>query len=142
DLRAPLRHMDGYLTLLSKRSYAQLDDSAKHYVDCTLDASQRMGVLIDDLLQFSRLGRAEMQKVSVDLNAIVDQMRTELEPATSGRSIQWHVEPLPIVAADTGMIRQVIGNLLGNAVKFTRNCATADIEIGSRITPDGVVIFV
>ena len=142
DLRAPLRHMDGYLTLLSKRSYSQLDDSAKHYVDCTLDASQRMGVLIDDLLQFSRLGRAEMQKVPVDLNAIVDQMRTELEPATNGRSIQWHVEPLPKVAADTGMIRQVMGNLLGNAIKFTRNCSTADIEIGSRIAPGEVVIFV
>src|ERR1017187_8562570 len=73
DLRAPLRHLGGFLTLLSKRSYAMLDDPAKHYVDCTLEASQRMGVLIDDLLQFSRLGRAEMQKVPVDLNAIVDE---------------------------------------------------------------------
>jgi PAS domain S-box-containing protein len=143
DLRAPLRHLDGFLTLLSKRSYSKLDDQAKHYVDSTLEASQRMGVLIDDLLQFSRLGRAEMQKVPVDLNAIVDQMRTELEPATSGRQIQWHVEPLPKVAADTGMMRQVIGNLLGNAIKFTRNCATTDIEIGSRAgSSDEVVIFV
>jgi light-regulated signal transduction histidine kinase (bacteriophytochrome) len=142
DLRAPLRHMDGYLTLLSKRSYSLLDDSAKHYVDCALDASQRMGVLIDDLLQFSRLGRAEIQKVSVDLNAIVEHTRRELEPATTGRTIEWHVEPLPKVAADTTMMRQVIGNLVGNAVKFTRNCATADIEIGSRPAPDEVVIFV
>ena len=142
DLRAPLRHLDGYLTLLSKRSYSMLDEQAKHYVDSTLEASQRMGVLIDDLLQFSRLGRAEMQKGSVDLNAIVDEMRRELEPATSGRTIEWHVEPLPRVAADTGMMRQVIGNLLGNAVKFTRNCGTADIEIGSRVAPGEVVIFV
>ena len=143
DLRAPLRHLDGFLTLLSKRSYSMLDEQAKHYVDSTLEASQRMGVLIDDLLQFSRLGRAEMQKVPVDLNAMVDQMRKELEPATSGRQIQWHVEPLPKVAADTGMMRQVIGNLLGNAVKFTRNCTNADIEIGSRADSSGeVVIFV
>jgi signal transduction histidine kinase len=143
DLRAPLRHLDGYLTLLSKRSYSMLDEQAKHYVDSTLEASQRMGVLIDDLLQFSRLGRAEMQKVTVDLNAIVDEMRRELEPATSGRTIAWHVEPLPKVAADTGMMRQVIGNLLGNAIKFTRNCMTADIEIGSREGSNAeVVIFV
>jgi len=143
DLRAPLRHLDGFLTLLSKRSYAQLDDQAKHYVDSTLEASQRMGVLIDDLLQFSRLGRAQMQKVSVDLNAIVSEMRRELEPATSGRRIEWHVEPLPKVAADTSMMRQVIGNLLGNAVKFTRNCPIAKIEVGSRADSGGeVVIFV
>jgi PAS domain S-box-containing protein len=143
DLRAPLRHLDGFLTLLSKRSYSMLDEQAKHYVDSTLEASQRMGVLIDDLLQFSRLGRSEMQKVPVDLNAMVDQMRRELEPATSGRVIEWHVEPLPRVAADTGMMRQVIGNLLGNAIKFTRNCPTADIEIGSRAGSSGeVVIFV
>ena len=143
DLRAPLRHMDGYLTLLSKRSYSMLDNPAKHYVDCALEASQRMGTLIDELLQFSRLGRAEMQKVPVDLNAIVVQMRRELEPATRGRTIQWHLNPLPKVAADTGMMRQVIENLLANAIKFTRNCATADIEIGSRTAAnDEVVLFV
>lgn len=143
DLRAPLRHLDGYLSLLSKRSYAQLDDQAKHYVDSTLEASQRMGVLIDDLLQFSRLGRAQMQRVPVDLNAIVNEMRRELEPSTSGRRIEWHVEPLPKVDADTTMMRQVIGNLLGNAIKFTRNCPIAEIEIGSRSDSSGeVVIFV
>jgi light-regulated signal transduction histidine kinase (bacteriophytochrome) len=143
DLRAPLRHLDGFLSLLSRRSYSNLDEQAKHYVDCTLEASQRMGVLIDDLLQFSRLGRAEMQKGSVDLNVIVNEMRRELEPATSGRTIEWHVEPLPTVAADTTMMRQVLGNLLGNAVKFTRNCPIADIQIGSRVTSDGeVVIYV
>jgi light-regulated signal transduction histidine kinase (bacteriophytochrome) len=142
DLRAPLRHLDGFLTLLSKRSYSILDGPAKHYVDCTLEASQRMGVLIDELLQFSRLGRAEMHKMCVDLNAIVEEMRRELEPATSGRAIEWHVEPLPKVAADTTMMRQVFGNLLGNAIKFTRNCPIADIQIGSRVASDEVVIFV
>jgi len=102
-----------------------------------------MGALIDDLLQFSRLGRAEMQKAPVDLNAIVDQIRRELEPATRGRTIQWHVERLPKVAADSGMMRQVIGNLLGNAIKFTQNCVNADIEIGSRPAfGEEVVIFV
>ncbi len=104
DLRAPLRHLDGFLSLLYNRSYSKLDDSAKHYVDCTLAASKRMGQLIDDLLQFSRLGRDDIHKTPVDLNQVVEQVRKELEPETRDRNILWlYQDYLPVTVADEPM---------------------------------------
>jgi PAS domain S-box-containing protein len=143
DLRAPLRHLDGFLTLLSKRSYSSLDATAKHYVDSTHEASQRMGTLIDELLQFSRLGHSDMRKVPVNVNELVEQVKRELEPEIRNRTIHWHVEQLPVVIADQGMLRQVIENLLGNSLKFTRQRDVAEIVIGSTFEANGeLVIFV
>jgi light-regulated signal transduction histidine kinase (bacteriophytochrome) len=143
DLRAPLRHLDGFLTLLFKRSYALLDEPAKHYVDATREASQRLGRLIDELLQFSRLGRREIHRMPVNLNDMVEEVRKELEPESRNRTISWQVDPLPIVAADQGMLRQVIENLLGNALKFTSHCPVAVIAVGSQNeSTDEHVIFV
>jgi light-regulated signal transduction histidine kinase (bacteriophytochrome) len=141
DLRAPLRHLDGFLSLLYKRSYSSLDDSAKHYVDCTLAASKRMGQLIDDLLQFSRLGRDEIHKMPVDLNEVVEQVRKELEPETRDRSILWRLGRLPVVVADQAMLRQAIENYIGNALKFTRHCPAAEIEIGCMPQSNGELVF-
>ena len=143
DLRAPLRHLDGFLTLLSKRSYSSLDATAKHYVDSAHEASQRMGTLIDELLQFSRLGHSDMRKIPVNLNELVEEVKRELEPEICNRTIHWHVEQLPVVIADQGMLRQVIGNLLGNSLKFTRQRDVAEIVIGSAFEANGeLVIFV
>jgi light-regulated signal transduction histidine kinase (bacteriophytochrome) len=141
DLRAPLRHLDGFLTLLFRRSYASLDEQGKHYVDNTLQASQRMGRLIDELLQFSRLGRTEMRKSPVDVNQIIDAVRNELEPESRDRVIRWRIEELPSVMADQPMLRQVIENLLGNALKFTRNREIAEITIGARAGENDDLIF-
>jgi signal transduction histidine kinase len=141
DLRAPLRHMDGFISLLVTRKAAILDDQAKHYIDSSLAASQRMGRLIDDLLQFSRLGQAEMQKAPVDLNSVVEIIVKELEPETRGRSIVWRLAPLPMILADRSMIRQVFENLLVNALKFTQTCATAEIEAGWQPGDDGEQVF-
>jgi len=143
DLRAPLRHLDGFLTLLSKRSYSSLDATAKHYVDSTHEASQRMGTLIDELLQFSRLGHSDMRKIPVNVNELVEEVKCELEPEIRDRMIHWHVEQLPVVLADPGMLRQVMGNLLGNSLKFTRQRDVAEIVIGSTLGANGeLVIFV
>ncbi len=143
DLRAPLRHLDGFLTLLIKRSSAVLDDTAMHYIDRSLDASKRMGMLIDDLLRFSRVGRGEFHRTPVDLNKLVEQVRRELEPEIRDRSIHWRVDRLPVVSADQPMLRQVMENLLTNALKFTRHCPTAEIEIGHKTDAAGdPVIFV
>ncbi len=141
DLRAPLRHVDGFITLLSKRSYAALDQPSQHYLECASEAARRMGRLIDELLQFSHLGRSAMREEPVDLNALIDEIRRELEPELLDRSIVWNVSPLPMVAGDPGMLRQVIQNLLGNAIKFTRRCPIAEIAIGSRSEPGGEVVF-
>ena len=130
DLRAPLRHIDGFLTLLSTKTYATLDDSSKHYVDRTLLASKRMGELIDDLLQFSRIGRSEIRKKPVDLNAVIQEVLRELEPEIGARKIDWQLTPLPEAMADKAMLLQVIENLVANALKFTRGRKTAHIEIG------------
>jgi PAS domain S-box-containing protein len=141
DLRAPLRHLDGFLSLLSKRVYAGLDDSSKHYIDRTLEASKRMGQLIDDLLQFSRLGRAELHTMPVDLDEVVEQVRKELEPETRERSIVWRQGRLAVVMADQAMLRQAIENYVGNAIKFTRHRPTAEIEIGCKTEPNGEFVF-
>ena len=143
DLRAPLRHIDGFLTLLSTKTYSTLDDSAKHYVDRTLLASKRMGELIDDLLQFSRIGRAELRKMPVDLNAVIQEVLRELEPAIGSRKIDWQVTPLPMLVADRAMLLQVIENLVANALKFTRERELAKIEIGFKPgLNDDLVFFV
>jgi PAS domain S-box-containing protein len=141
DLRAPLRHMDGFLTLLSKRSYASLDDRGKHYIDCMLEASQRMGRLIDELLQFSRLGRAEMRKEQVAVNKLIDDARRELEPESRGRDIVWSVGRLPVISADAPMLRQVLENLIANALKFTSKREQAIISIGLKPERDGKLVF-
>jgi PAS domain S-box-containing protein len=141
DLRAPLRHLDGFLTLLSKRAYSTLDATAKHYVDNTHEASRRMGTLIDDLLQFSRLGRSDLHTIPVNANTLIEEVIRELEPETHDRAIHWQVEKLPMVTADPGMLRQVIENLLANALKFTRQCSEAEITIGSTVGPNGEFVF-
>lgn len=140
DLRAPLRHLDGFLSLLSRRCYSSVDEQGRHYIDNTLRASQRMGRLIDELLQFSRLGRADMRKGPVDLNRIVEEVRRELEPETQGRVIRWAIEELPVVVGDQPMLRQVIENLLGNALKFTRQREVAEIRIGTQPADNGAVV--
>ncbi len=120
DLRAPLRHIDGFLALLQKRFYAQLDSSAQHYLDNTTEACRRLGQMIDELLQFSRSGRSEIHKQLVDPNEIAQKVRMELEQESRSRVVLWQVDDLPTVAADALMLRQILENLLANALKFTR----------------------
>jgi PAS domain S-box-containing protein len=131
DLRAPLRHIDGYLQLLEKRVRSGLDEQSRHYMDTISGAAHKMGVLIDDLLSFSRMGRRAMSFKSVDLKALVGEVIREVEPDTAGRNITWHIEELPMVNGDAAMLRIVLGNLVANALKFTRPRQKAQIEIGS-----------
>jgi light-regulated signal transduction histidine kinase (bacteriophytochrome) len=100
-----------------------------------------MGDLIDDLLEFSRMGRAEMREASVDLDALVREAISQLEMATEGRNIAWQVPSLPRVVGDAPMLRQVFANLLGNAVKYSQPRAAAQIEIGCAGEEDGRAIM-
>ena len=130
DLRAPLRHVNGFLELLSKRNYQQLDDMGKHYIQLISSASNHMGVLIDNLLHFSRTGRMEMKLDNIDMNQVIREALTTLEEEANGRKIEWKIASVPDSYADYGMIRQVWVNLLSNAIKYTRKRENAIIEIG------------
>ncbi len=132
DLRAPLRHISGFMELLQKRNATKLDAQSQHYIDTISDSADRMGKLIDDLLAFSRMGRVEMSKLPVDLSSLVREVIRDLELELAGRNIHWHIADLPTVAGDRAMLRIVLTNLLANALKFTRPRAEAEIEIGSR----------
>src|SRR6202011_1007056 len=123
DLRAPLRHQIGYSELLQKHASSLLDDKSRRYIHTILEPAKRMGNLIDDLLAFSRIGRAETKKTLVSLDQLVKEVVAEIGQDTSGRDIVWKINSLPVCYGDRSMLRLVIVNLLSNAVKFTRTRA-------------------
>ena len=122
--------MQGYVEILSREAEGKLSDNGRRYMKTIADASHEMGELIDDLLAFSRMGRAEMCETSVNLDKLVQDVLRDLEPATRGRNIVWKIPPLPAVHADPAMLKLALANLLSNAVKFTRRRDPAVIEIG------------
>ena len=143
DLRAPIRHIDGFADLLEKHAASRLDEKSRRYLGTISESAKRMGRLIDDLLVFSRMGRAEMRRERVSLNRIVKGVIEELQPDMGTRQITWNVGPLPDVEGDRAMLHQVLMNLVANAVKYTSRCEQAAIEIGSRDhDTDGIEVFV
>lgn len=142
DLRAPLRHISGFVQLLQAKAKDQLDETSRRYLDIITGASQKMGELIDDLLSFSRTGRAQMRLETVPLNQMVEECRRELEPDTRGRNIEWQIGPLPEVAADRALLRQVFANLLGNAVKYSRNRPVAKIGVTATAGENEITVCV
>ncbi|MGZ3291952.1 MAG: sensor histidine kinase [Xanthobacteraceae bacterium] len=143
DLRAPLRHMVGYSELLQKQASALLDEKSQRFIRTILESAKRMGNLIDDLLAFSRIGRAETKKTGVDLKQLVEEVVAEIGQDTKGRDIAWKVGALPVCYGDRSMLRLVVVNLVSNAVKFTRTRKLAEIEIGSVDRDDNEVeVFV
>jgi signal transduction histidine kinase len=142
DLRAPLRHVDGYSELLKKQASSSLDEKSRRYIQTILESSKRMGTLIDDLLGFSRIGRAETKKTQVSLGQLVKEVVAEIKEDTSRRDIVWKINPLPVCYGDRSMLRLVIANLLSNAVKFTGMRTPAEIEIGCVEGEHEVEVFV
>jgi len=144
DLRAPLRHIAGFAGKLGRHLGEQSDEQTKHYLHVISDAAQRMGLLIDDLLVFSRLGRGALRLQPVDMQSQVDEARAlvESDVDVAGRHIVWHVASLPIVIGDENMLRTVWQNLLGNAVKYTGHCEVARIEISVERARNGDYEFV
>jgi len=142
DLRAPLRHVVGYIELLQNRAGATLDATSIRYLDVILESANRMGTLIDDLLTSSRIGRTELQKSRLSLRQLVNDVINDFQPDIDGREITWQIDSLPEVDADRSLLRLALGNLISNALKFTRPCPRATIEVGSRANEEEVVIFV
>jgi two-component system, sensor histidine kinase and response regulator len=140
DLRSPLRSINGFSQMLAKDPQSTLSPEARRYLDIIIGASRQMDQLIDDLLEFSKMGRAEMRHASVELDALVQETIRTLEMAVEGRNIAWRIAPLPRVIGDAAMLKQVFANLLGNAVKYTRPREAAVIEIGTAGEQDGRVI--
>jgi len=130
DLRAPLRHASGFVDLLMKRFKSDIPEKGQHYLSTIADSVHQMGILIDDLLQFSRTGRAEMKKTNSDMNEIVQEVFTSLSQDNPNRIINWTINELPLIFCDRAMLKLVWMNLMSNAVKFTRTREISKIEIG------------
>ncbi len=143
DLRAPLRHIAGYTELLQKNASSILDEKSHRYIITILESAKRMGALIDDLLDFSRIGRAETRETMVSLEQLVKEVQSEVRQETDGRNITWRVGPLPDLYGDRSMLKLALVNLISNAIKFTRPRPQPEIEIGcTEKRKDGVVVFI
>jgi PAS domain S-box-containing protein len=143
DLRAPLRHMSGFTELLQRHASSHLDEKSTRYVTMILDSAKRMGSLIDDLLAFSRIGRAEAHRTTFSFQQIVQEVLADVRQETEARNIVWNIGALPTWYGDRAMLRLAFTNLISNAVKFTRTRPKAEIEIAcAEQNHDQVVLFV
>ncbi len=140
DLRAPLRHISGFVSVLSDKSSEQLDDNARRYLGKISDSAEKMGKMIDDLLSFSRVGRTEMMNVPIDMHQLVMEVRRDIDENYPQLSIDWRVGSLPKVKGDVTALRQVVVNLLDNAAKYSSREESPRIEVMAEHL-DGEVVF-
>jgi two-component system sensor histidine kinase/response regulator len=136
DLRAPLRAIDGFSRLVLEEYASKLDDEGKRLLAVIRGNTHKMGQLIDDLLAFSRLSRQQVIFAPVDLAALADTVFFELKNSEKGRKIELEIDALPAAFGDRSMLRQVLQNLLANAIKFTRPRSRARIELSGRTGKD------
>jgi signal transduction histidine kinase len=130
DLRAPLRHVGGFIELLQKQEGEKLSAKGMDYLKIILKSTQTMSGLINDLLEFSHMGRTEMRKSRLDMKALVHDVWLGLTPEWKERNITWNMADLPHVEGDCTMLKQVWVNLLSNAIKYTKRRDRAEIHVG------------
>jgi light-regulated signal transduction histidine kinase (bacteriophytochrome) len=131
DLRAPLRHIDGFANLLAKHADPVLDEKGRRFLTTIANAALQMGRLIDDLLSFSRMGRAPLTARALTQNTLVAEVLREGNFAVDHPNIKWKIGTLPAIDADPAMLRQVWYNLIDNAVKYSGKSPHPQIQIGS-----------
>jgi len=142
DLRVPLRHMAGFVELLQQRIADFSDEKTHSYAAIIADASKKMGMLIDDLLAFSRVMRIDMKKRKVSLNDLIIDAVRDIHDETKGRDIVWKIDELPDVYGDPSLLKLVFDNLISNAVKYTSTRCQAEIKIGCKDEGDEVICSV
>lgn len=131
DLQAPLRHIDGFSKILLEDYKEKLDPEATTYLERIDRACKRMAQLIQDILQFSRTGRMDMNRLHVDMNRVIQDALKNIRESHPGRTIEWVIGEMPAVCGDFALLRQVWVNLLENAVKYTGTRELARIEVGA-----------
>jgi light-regulated signal transduction histidine kinase (bacteriophytochrome) len=142
DLRAPLRHIEGFVEILASAKAESLDEEAKHFLHIIADSTRRMSRLIEDLLTFSRTARAELHKTNLSLEPLVAAISRELTANAPAAKVEWVVGKLPQVEADPALLRRVLLSLIGNALKFSGSRPAARIEIGASETDTEHIVFV
>jgi PAS domain S-box-containing protein len=141
DLRGPLRGIRTYLGILQEMR-ARLPAEAAEFLDRSGQCSERMSRLIDDLLKLAHVGQRALQRQPTALDQLVAEVVGELEPESRNRQVQWRIEPLPIIPADPGLLRQVLVNLLHNALKYTRRQSRAVIQVGQAQIEGELALFI
>lgn len=140
DLRAPLRHVAGFADLLEKHSRESLDEKSVRYLATIRASAQRMGLLIDDLLSFSRIGRTELRAAAVDLGSLVSDVLQDFQSEIETRRVAVRVETLPVVRGDAALLRQVFLNLVSNALKYSSKQAQPALQIGTAPATNGQAV--
>ena len=143
DLRAPIRHIDGFMRLM-QNAIKPIDEKVEGYFNKIAVSSKNMSTMIDELLQFSRLGRTDLKTRSIDLSNIIEDVITQLKPDYEGRNINWNISKLPMAFGDPGLLKIAFENIISNAIKYTANKEQAIIEIGEKETcqTGSVCIFI
>ncbi len=131
-LRAPLIHIGGFVDLMVEHSNGGLDDKSRHYLRTIAASTYRMGRMIDDLLLLTRVSRAEMHRVSLDLEAVVREVMDELRQMTAGHRVVWSIDALPTIEADPSLMREVMTQLMANAIKFSASRDESRITIAAQ----------
>jgi PAS domain S-box-containing protein len=142
DLRSPLRHINGFAEILTKQYSDQLSEDARKHLNTITGSAKKMGALIDDLLSFSRTGRAELKKSTLKMNLVIDDALAQVKLQLKDRNIEWRISPLPEVNGDYNLMRMVWINLLDNAVKYTQTKEQAVIQIGFKDDKRETVFYI
>ena len=138
DLRAPLRHIASFVSLLQEQMGDSADTLALQYQNSIAKASKRMSLMIEGLLEYARLGRVAIDTQPVPIAQLVEGVIAHLKQENPDRRIEWVIEnDLPVVRGDAMLLAQALGNLLGNSVKYTRPRDLARIEVGWKVSPVG-----
>jgi light-regulated signal transduction histidine kinase (bacteriophytochrome) len=142
DLRAPVRHIQGFAELLLEQSRSALSATSLHHLTVIDQSAKRMAHMIEAMLGLSRIDRHDLTRTKVDMSRIVADVIRDLEPDLQNRVIEWHIDALPKIRCDGELIRLVFANLISNAVKYTRGRTPAVIEVGCAIAEREAVFSV